>query len=95
MHGSDGGGGDGGVIEFGAVIPTSATGFIEINYSLRPHTYRSEIAAILARRRPGQQPQQPEERAGGQTKEESRTGADAIARVVVLRLINFKVIIHH
>lgn len=68
VHAADGGGG-GGVIEFWAVIPTSAMGFIEINYSQRPHTYGFEIAAILARWRPGQQPQQPEERAGGQTKE--------------------------
>lgn len=58
-----------GVIQFWAVIPTSATGFIEINYSPRPPTHSSEIAAILAWWRPGQQPQQPEERAGGQTKE--------------------------
>lgn len=84
-----------GVIEFRAVIPTSATGFIEINYSSRPHTYSSEIAAILAPWRPGQQPQQPEERAGGQTKAETARATDAIAGVVVLRLINFKVIIHH
>lgn len=56
----------GGIIEFGAFIPTSATGFIEINYSARPHAYSGEIAAILARWRPGQQP---EERAGGHTKE--------------------------
>lgn len=68
VHGG-GGGGWGGIIEFRAFIPTSATGFIEINYSPRPHAYSSEIAAILARWRPGQQPQQPEERAGGQTKE--------------------------
>lgn len=39
----------GGLIEFqGPSYPTSATGFIEINYSLRPHTHGSEIAAILA-----------------------------------------------
>lgn len=71
VHCGDGGAGVGlgGVIEFQAVIPTSATGFIEINYSHRPHAHSSEIAAILARRRPGQQPQQPEEKAGGQTKE--------------------------
>lgn len=28
-----------GVIQFQAVIPSSATGFIEINYSQRPHAY--------------------------------------------------------
>lgn len=73
VHGGDGKivavSGGGGIIEFRPFIPTSATGFIEINYSPRPHAYGSEIAAILARWRPGQQPQQPEERAGGQTKE--------------------------
>lgn len=49
-HGGSGSSvGWGGLIEFqGPSYPTSATGFIEINYSLRPHAHGSEIAAILA-----------------------------------------------
>lgn len=40
-----------GIIEFrGPFKPTPAMSFIEINYSSRPQ--RSQIAAILARRRP-------------------------------------------
>lgn len=98
MHGGDGnvGGGieerGGGIIEFRPFIPASVTGFIEINYSPRPRaqlgdsSHFSSMTSRTATSATGRKSGWPDKRG-------NRTGTDAIAAVVVLRLINFKVII--
>ena len=67
---------------------------IEINYSPR-RGGGSEIAAILAPRRPARHPQQPQDGAGGQTKGASRASAMLSPPLLLLQLINFKVIMLH